>query len=108
MDASLRAGPGSEIVLRWWRRPSTKKLVLIAAIPAVVVYTIGDVLSGVFYDGYSWADQAISELSAFGSPVRPLMLPIILVHNVLLLAFGVGILRVAKRRSLRWIGILEV
>jgi hypothetical protein len=95
-------------VSRWWHRPSTKKLLLVAAIPAVVVYAIGDVLSGVLYDGYSSADQAISELSAFGSPVRPLMLPIILVHNVLLLAFGVGILRVAKRRSLRWIGILEV
>ena len=74
----------------------------------MVVYAIGDVLSGVLYDGYSWADQAISELSAFGSPVRPLMVAVILVHNVLLLAFGVGILRTASRRSLRWIGILQV
>ncbi len=36
------------------------------------------------------------------------MVTVILVHNVLLLAFGVGILRVATRRSLGWIGILQV
>ena len=64
--------------------------------------------SGLLYDGYSWADQAISELSAFGSPVRPLMVSIILIHNVLLLLFGVGMLRVTDRRSLRWVGILLV
>jgi len=75
------------------------KLLLLAGAAAVIVYAIGDVLSGVLYDGYSWADQAISELRAFGSPVRPLMVAVILVHNVLLLAFGVGILRVATPRS---------
>jgi len=90
------------------RGRAVDELLLLAGVAAVVGYAIRDVLSGVLYDGYSWADQAISELSAFGSPVRPLMVAVILVHNVLLLAFGVGILRVATRRSLRWIGILQV
>ena len=92
----------------WWRSRTATKLLLLAGVGAVLVYAIGDVLSGLLYDGYSWADQAISELSAIGSPVRPLMVSIILTHNVLLLLFGIGMLRVADRRSLPWIGILLV
>jgi hypothetical protein len=97
-----------EVVSGWWRSPRTTKLLLFAAIPSVVVYVIGDILSGLLYDGYSFIDQAVSELSAVGSPVRPLMVTVILIHGVLLLGFGIGILRVARRRSLRWIGWLLV
>jgi hypothetical protein len=79
-----------------------------AGIAAVVVYVIGDVLSSFLYDGYSYLDQAISELSAFGSPVRPLMVTVILIHGVLVLAVGVGILRASGRRSLPWVGGLLI
>ena len=47
------------------------------------------------------AYQAISELSAFESPVRPLMVEVILVHSVLLLAFGVGVLLASCRKASR-------
>jgi hypothetical protein len=47
------------------------------------------------------AYQAISELSAFESPVRPLMVTVILVHSVLLLAFGVGVLYASRRKASR-------
>jgi len=60
------------------------------------------------YDGYSYRDQWIRELSAFGSPVRPLMVTAILLHGLLLVAFGVRIRRVADRKSLRWIGLLLI
>jgi hypothetical membrane protein len=79
-----------------------------AGIAAVVVYVIGDLLSGLLYDGYSFIDQAISELSAFGSPVRPLMVTVILIHGLLVLAFGVGVLRASNRRSLSWVGGLLI
>lgn len=79
-----------------------------AGIAAVVVYVIGDLLSALLYNGYSYLDQAISELSAFGSPVRPLMVPVILIHGLLVLAFGVGVLRASSRRSLSWIGGLLI
>jgi hypothetical membrane protein len=72
------------------------------------VYVIGDLLSSFLYDGYSYLDQAISELSAFGSPVRPLMVTVILIHGVLVLAFGVGVLRASGRRSLSWVGGLLI
>jgi len=97
------------VISRWWDRGSLKKALVLAVIPAVGLYVIADVLSAILYDGYSYADQAISELSAFGSPVRPLMVTAILIHGVLLLVFSVGLLRVARRRSaLWWIGAIGV
>ena len=98
-----------EVISRWWRGRTAKQTLIWAAVAAVVVYVIGDALSALLYDGYSYVDQAISELSAFGSPVRPLMVTVILTHNLLLLAFGIGLLRVARPRSaLWWIGVLQV
>ena len=35
-----------------------KKGLVLAAIPAVGVYAIGDVVSALLYDGYNYADQA--------------------------------------------------
>jgi hypothetical membrane protein len=97
------------VISGWWRGRAAKKTLISAAVAAVVLYVIGDVLSALLYDGYSYLDQAISELSAFGSPVRPLMVTVILTHNLLLLAFGIGLLRVARPRSaLWWIGALQV
>jgi hypothetical membrane protein len=93
---------------RWWRGPVTNKVLLLAGIAAVVVYVIGDLLSSFLYDGYSYLDQAISELSAFGSPVRPLMMMVILIHGVLVLVFGIGVLRASGRRSLSWVGGLLI
>jgi Protein of unknown function (DUF998) len=54
------------------------------------------------------AYQAISELSAFESPVRPLMVTVILVHSVLLLAFGVGVLYASRRKASRGVGGLLI
>jgi hypothetical protein len=67
----------------------TRKGLLVAAIASVVVYGLGDLTSGLLYDGYSYKDQWISELSAFGSPVRPLMVTAILIHGLLLIVAGV-------------------
>lgn len=107
---SVRAvGSCGEVISRWWRGRAAKKTLISAAVLAVVVYVLGDVLSALIYDGYSYLDQAISELSAFGSPVRPLMVAVILTHSLLLLAFGVGLLRVARpRTALWWVGALQV
>ena len=78
---------------------------LVGGIAAVVLYGIGDLSSGLLYDGYSFRDHAISELSAFGSPVRYSMVTMIVMHSLLVTAFGVGVWRSADRASLRWTGI---
>ncbi len=85
--------------------PGVKRILLIAGIASVVIYGLGDLVSGLLYRGYSYRDQAISELSAFGSPVRPLMMTVILIHGLLVFAFGLGVWRAADRKSLRIAGL---
>ena len=82
------------------------KGLLIAGVASVLVYGLADLISGLLYDGYSFKDQWISELTAFGSPVRPLMVTAILIHGLLVLVVGVGLWRAADRRSLRSVGML--
>ena len=84
------------------------RLLLLAGVVAVAAYAVGDLLSGLLYDGYSFRDQAISELTAIGSPVRPLMVAVIMVHGLLLVGFGVGVWRSGDRRSLRFVGPLLI
>jgi hypothetical protein len=87
----------------------TTKRLLLAGFGAAGVYVVGDVLSGLIYKSsrpYSFSDQWISELTALGSPVRPLMVTVMIVHGLLLAAFAAGIVRAADRnRSLRWTGL---
>ena len=108
MDGRASTDSFGDAMSHWWRAPAAHKVQLVAGVAAVVVYAVGDVLSGLLYDGYSHRDQAISELSAFGSPVRPLMVTAILAHGVLLLAYGLGVLRAARRKSVWWMGALLV
>jgi hypothetical protein len=74
------------------------------------MYVVGDVVSGLIYNSsrpYSFKDQWISELTALGSPVRPLMVTVITVHGLLGAAFAVGIGRAAgQKRPLRWVGLV--
>ena len=88
--------------------PHIRRSLLWAGIAAVALYVIGDLVSGLLYDGYSFRDQAISELAAFGSSVRPLMVTVILLHNALLVAFGLGVWWSATRKHLRWAGLVLV
>jgi hypothetical membrane protein len=97
-----------EVISSWWRGEQATRVLLLSAFPAVSIYGLGDLTSGLLYEGYSFRDQAISELAAFGSPVRPLMVTAILVHNLLLVAFGLGVWRAASSRSLRWAGLALV
>jgi Protein of unknown function (DUF998) len=81
-------------------------LLLLTVFVAVTIYGLGDIGSGLIYTGYSFRDQAISELTAFGSPVRHIMMPIMLVHGGLLAAFGAGLFRLAHSPGLRWTGLM--
>jgi hypothetical protein len=55
-----------------------------------------DVVGSLRYPGYSYVDQTISELSAEGAPTRIFMTVFSgIPYTILLIAFGVGIWRVA-------------
>ncbi|HEX6579879.1 MAG TPA: DUF998 domain-containing protein [Actinomycetota bacterium] len=87
-------------------------MLLLAGVASGAIYVVGDLISVLLYNGsrpYSFRDQWISELTAYGSPVRPLMVTIMTISGLLGFAFAYGILRAAgERRSLRWTGLMLV
>src|SRR5512133_1661529 len=103
MSALSSVDSCGEVIQRAWPGRRLRKWLLVAGIGAVGVYAVGDLLTGLLYEGYSFKDQAISELSAYGSPVRPLAVTWIALHNLLGIAFGVGVwLSAGGSRALRW------
>jgi Protein of unknown function (DUF998) len=109
MKEVTMVGSCGEAMARAWRSRTLTKALLVAGILASGLYVVGDVVSGLVYKGtrpYSFRDQWISELTALGSPVRPLMVAVIIAHDILLIGLGLGIGRAAgPSRSLRWVGL---
>lgn len=98
-----------EALSRAWRGPAAGRVFAIAGVVAAGVYVAGDVVSGLLYPGYSFRDQWISELTARGSPVRPVMLGVMTLHGLLGAGLALGIWRSAGgSRSLRPVGPLLV
>ena len=86
-----------------------KKVLLVCGVLSSLLYVGTDILAGMLWKGYSFTDQAISELSAIGAPTRPLVAPLLTIYIVLLLAFGFGVWRSAGRnRALRVTGGLWI
>lgn len=94
------------VISRGWRRRTLKRALLAAGIAAPAVYVAGDVLAGLLYRGYSFKGQAISELSAYGSPVRPVMLGFLTAHGLLLVAFSAGLWQAGdQNKALRGVAV---
>ena len=66
-----------------------------------VVYIATDVVATARYPGFSYSDQAVSELFAIGAPTSHLVPPLFTLSSALLLAFSFGIWAFANRRSQR-------
>jgi hypothetical protein len=82
-----------------------KVLLACGALYGVLYVVFNDAIAAAFYDGYSRMTQAISELSAFGSPTRLFLVITTPVMTGLLLAFGIGVWKSANgRRPLRVAG----
>jgi hypothetical membrane protein len=79
-----------------------RKILLGCGIVSSVLYIISDVIGALRYPGYSYTDQEFSELTAQGSPVRPLMIALNEIpYTLLVLAFAVGIWESAGRTRAR-------
>jgi hypothetical protein len=75
-----------------------KKVLLVCGILSSLLYAGTDALGGVLWKGYSFAAQPVSDLSAIGSPVRPIVLPFFIVYDVLFFLFALGVLGFAGRK----------
>jgi hypothetical protein len=103
LDPSQRAlHVGSASRPHW---SATDVLLTCGVVYAVSYAIVNDAIAAPLYGGYSWLDQAVSELSAEGASTRAFLVAMAPVWSALLLAFGIGIWRAAStRRWLRWLG----
>lgn len=91
------------------RRERLRKALLASGMVAFVLYVIIDALCSLLYDGYSYRDQTISELSAIGAETRALFLAVGYWYGPLTLACAIGIwMSAGKSRSLRILALLVV
>jgi len=82
------------------------KALLGCGVAATLLYVGTDLLAASLYDGYSYTDQTISELSAVGAPTRSLWIPLGVVYSVLTVACGFGIWASAgRKRALRFVAV---
>ncbi len=93
---------------RWYseftERVSSRVLVS-AGLAMFGLYIAADVIASVAYDGYSYRDQTISELSAVDAPTRGGWLVQSVFYEILAFAFAFGVLRMAgERRAVRGVG----
>jgi hypothetical protein len=74
-----------------------------------VLYPVSDIVASLRYPGFSYRDQAVSELFAIGAPTSSLVVPLFSISSALLLLFGIGIWRsAAERRVVRVMGAMMV
>jgi hypothetical membrane protein len=85
------------------------KVLLACGIVSSLLYVGTDILASMIYPGYSYANQAVSELGAIGAPTRALWMAMSMLYNPLVIAFGVGVWKAAgEKRSLRLAAIFLV
>lgn len=58
---------------------------------APLVYIGADIIAAVRYPGYSYADQAVSELFAIGAPTSALVVALFSLSSALMIAFAFGV-----------------
>ena len=86
-----------------------RKLLLVCGILASLVYAGTDILAATLYAGYSFTDQAVSELFAIGAPTSHLVVPLFTLSSVLLLPFASGVwLSSGRSRALRFMALMMV
>lgn len=83
-----------------------QKLLLICGILSSLVYVGGDLFAATQWEGYSYLSQSVSELQAIGAPTRPLIVSAFTLYNLLVVAFGAGILATQTIKRARITGIL--
>ena len=85
-------------------------MLLLCGVLSSLLYVATDIVGGMRYEGYRFTSQAVSELMAVGAPSEQVVDPLFLVYDVLIIAFGAGVLREAagRRRALRLTGWLLI
>jgi hypothetical protein len=80
---------------------------LTCGILGAAFYPLSDILAATRYPGFSYRDQAVSELFAIGAPTSGLVVPLFSVSSALLFLFAIGIwMSAAGQRSVRLMAVM--
>jgi hypothetical membrane protein len=69
-----------------------KKMLFYSGMGTGIAYLLGDIIGGLITPGYSFVSNAVSELSQSGAENRPLMVPFLFVHALMMIIFGYAIM----------------
>jgi len=101
-QASERAGTGRD-------DGRVLTALLACGIVSSILYIGGEIAASMSWAGYSYANQAVSELVAIGAPTRPFMLALFAVYNLLVIAFAAGVWRSAgTKRPMRIAAVMLI
>jgi hypothetical protein len=82
---------------------AANRALLACGILGAALYPLADIFASTQYPGFSYRDQAVSELFAIGAPTSDLVVPLFTLSSTLLLLFAFGIWTAANgRRVLQW------
>ena len=88
------------------RGTSVRRWFLLGGIAGAALYPIADLIAVSRYPGFSYRDQAVSELFAIGAPTSGLVVPLFTISSSLLLLFAIGIWMSANgRRVVQAMGV---
>ena len=85
---------------------SPRRWLLACGIAGAALYPLADIVAASRYPGFSYRDQAVSELFAIGAPTSALVVPLFTVSSTLLFLFAIGIWMSANGH--RWLRLMAV
>jgi hypothetical protein len=88
-------------------RPNIRHVLLACGILSSLLYPVTDAIAGILYKGYSFNEQAVSELFAIGAPTSHIVVPLFTICSILYIAFALGIwLSSHNNRVLRTLAVM--
>jgi hypothetical protein len=82
------------------------KILLFSGFGSSLLYLITDILAGSLYKGYSFNEQAISELFAIGAPTSRIVVPLFTISSILLLAFAIGVWFSSNKKAMHTLAVM--
>ena len=79
---------------------SMRRVMVASGIVGAVIYPLADIFAATRYPGFSYRDQAVSELFAIGAPTSDLVVSLFTASSTLLFLFAIGIWMSANGRGL--------
>lgn len=88
------------------RKTKLTNVMLTCGFVSVVLYITATIIGAYAWPEYNSFSQSVSELIAVNAPSAPIVIPMFLLYSLLVIAFGTGILMLAKEnKTLKYVAV---